>query len=65
MTLDVLTHARRGVNREVGRAMRAGLEAVIQHLDIGVHRSGLYREDGVHLSELGMGLFLRDLQGGL
>ena len=32
--------------------MRAGLGAMIQYPDIGVHWCGLYREDGVHLSEL-------------
>ena len=45
--------------------MRAGLGLVISHPEIVSHRPELYRNDGVHLSELGMGLFLKDLQGGL
>ena len=60
-----IDRARRGVNHKVSRAMRADLGAVIRHLDIGVHQRGLCREDKVHLLELGMDLFLRDLRAGL
>ena len=45
--------------------MRSGLGSVIQHPDIKSHRPELYTRDGIHLSELGMGLFLEDLQGAL
>ena len=53
------------MNREVSRTMRAGLRSVIRHPDIRVHQPELYRSDRVHLSDVGIGLFLKDLQGGL
>ena len=57
--------ARCCVNREVSQAMRAKHGSVIRPPDIRGHQQELYRSDGVHLSDMGMGLFLRDLYGGL
>ena len=39
--------------------------SVILYPDIRVSCPELYREDGLHLSDLGLDLFLPDLQGGL
>ena len=60
-----IDHSRQGVNWEIGRAVRSGLDAVIQHPDITIHQLKTFRVDGVHMSDLGMDIFLRDLQGGL
>ena len=58
--------AHMGVNREVSRAIRAkeGV-SIILYPDIRVSCPELYREDRVQLSDLGLDLFLHDLQGGL
>ena len=55
--------ARCSVNCEVGRAIRTSLGSVVRHLDIRVWQSKLYRDDGGHLSDIGLDLFLQDLQG--
>ena len=60
-----LNWARRKVNREVCRAMHQGLGSVIGHLDIRLEMPGLYRGDGICLSDQGMEIFLTDLQWGL
>lgn len=54
--------ARRGVNREVGRPMRKGLGTIIEHPQLRMEWPELYRLDGVHLSEVGLNLFLEDIQ---
>lgn len=61
----LIDRARRGVNREVGRAMRSGLGAVICHRQLRVDRPEFYRSDGVHLSDAGNAVFLENIQRGL
>lgn len=61
----VIDRSRRGVNREVSRAMRSGLGSVIDHPHLRAERVELYRDDGVHLSPCGLDLFLEDIQRGL
>ena len=60
-----IDRAQRDVNREVCRAMRAWLGSVISHPEIVSCWPQLYRSDGIHLSKLDLGLFLKDLEGGL
>ena len=55
----------RKVNKEVCRAMVKGLGSVIGHPEIRLDQPELYRGDGVHLSEAGLEIFLRDLCRGL
>ncbi|XP_053159346.1 uncharacterized protein LOC128347973 isoform X2 [Hemicordylus capensis] len=57
--------ARKKVNKAVGRAITALGGTIIQHPDIRVQDATLYRGDGVHLSDQGNEVFLRDLQRGL
>ena len=57
--------AHRQVNREVCHAVCKGLGTVIGHLDIHLDQLELFRSNGVHLLDLGMDLFLQDLQRGL
>ena len=45
--------------------MCKGFGFVIGHPDIRLDRPKLFRIHGVHLSDLGLELFLRDLQRGL
>ena len=49
-----IDRAWRGVNREVCRAMQAGLGSVIRHPDIRVCQPELYRSDRLHLSNTGL-----------
>ena len=56
---------RRSVHREVYRAVCHGLRSVIGHQEICGDRPELFRHDGVHLSERGLDIFLKDIQGGL
>ncbi|KAJ7324885.1 hypothetical protein JRQ81_017905 [Phrynocephalus forsythii] len=60
-----LNRSRRGVNQEVCRAVSREFGAVVGHPEFGVRRTELYRPNGVHLSDAGMELFLRDIQRGL
>ncbi|KAJ7327114.1 hypothetical protein JRQ81_016873 [Phrynocephalus forsythii] len=57
--------ARKGVNKEVARAFRNSLCSVTQQPEIRFSHPELNRQDGVHLSDLGLEIFLRDLQGSL
>lgn len=52
-------------NRETKRAWNAGLGQFLLHSEIGLDKPELYRDDGVHLSEKGLDVFLQDLQQGL
>ena len=63
--LRLIDKARKGVNKEVGRAIRQDLVPVISHLNIRVSMPELYRPDRVHLFDRGLDVFLEDLQGGL
>ena len=53
------------MNHEVSRVVLAGLGSVVVHPDIRVEHLELYRNDGVHLLEAGLHIFLRDLHRGL
>ncbi|XP_020644458.3 uncharacterized protein LOC110076555 [Pogona vitticeps] len=57
--------ARRRVNREVCRFVCSGLGSVIGHQRIQMNKSEFFRKDGVHLSDLGLDVFLEDIKGGL
>ena len=55
----------KGINRQFSRAVWRGLRSVVIHPHFKVSHPELYREDGVHLSDQGLDIFLEDLQGGL
>lgn len=57
--------ARRKANRELKKALQAGLGVFLPHPGIQVTSRDLYRDDGVHLSDKGNDLFLQDLRQGL
>ena len=57
--------ARRRVNREVCRAVCDDLGLVIGYQEIHADRPELFRQDGVHLSDRGLEIFLADIKGGL
>ena len=57
--------ARRKLNREVCRAKGEGLESVIGHPEIQANRPELFRHNGVHLSDMGLEMFLTNIKGGL
>ncbi|KAJ7319852.1 hypothetical protein JRQ81_019363, partial [Phrynocephalus forsythii] len=57
--------ARKGVNREVARVVSSELGSVIWHPEITARRPELFRPDGVHLSDIGLELFLDDFREGL
>ncbi|KAJ7324599.1 hypothetical protein JRQ81_017619 [Phrynocephalus forsythii] len=60
-----LNRSRKGVNQEVCRAVCREFGAVLGHPEFNVRRTELYRPDGVHLTDVGTELFLRDLRRGL
>ncbi|KAJ7320497.1 hypothetical protein JRQ81_020008, partial [Phrynocephalus forsythii] len=62
---QIINRSRRGVNRDVCKAMVQRLGIVVGHPRICAARAELYRGDGVHLSDQGMELFLSDLKRGL
>jgi lysophospholipase L1-like esterase len=57
--------ARKRVNAAVGQIVIAAGGKVLHNPDIDFTTPGLYRTDGVHLSDIGNDIFLNDLQGGL
>ncbi|XP_029449774.1 uncharacterized protein LOC115087134 [Rhinatrema bivittatum] len=54
--------SRRKLNKEVGTWLRAIKGYVIKHDDISLSCSGMYRPDGVHLSDVGVDIFILALQ---
>ncbi|XP_072849321.2 uncharacterized protein LOC140705452 [Pogona vitticeps] len=65
-SISKINKARRQVNREVCRGISYnGLGSVINHHRIQISKLEYFREDGVHLSEAGLDVFLDDLRGGL
>ncbi|XP_078236604.1 uncharacterized protein LOC144584403 [Pogona vitticeps] len=66
INVDRVNNARRLVNKEVCRSVcKRGLGSVIGHHRILTSKLEYFREDGVHLSEAGLDIFLDDLRGGL
>ncbi|XP_042315071.1 uncharacterized protein LOC121926287 isoform X1 [Sceloporus undulatus] len=61
----ILNRARRWVNNKIHNAMNGGLGFYLAHDDIMLLRPELYRADGIHPSEVGNQIFLRDLQAGV
>lgn len=57
--------ARKRVNAYLGRVIMELGGAAIHHPSIGFEEPALYRGDGVHLSPMGYGRFLSELQQGL
>uniref|UniRef100_A0ABM5GIN4 Uncharacterized protein isoform X2 n=1 Tax=Pogona vitticeps TaxID=103695 RepID=A0ABM5GIN4_9SAUR len=56
----------RRVNKEICRGVsNRGLGSVIHHHRLQISNSEYFRDDGVHLSEAGLDIFLEDLRGGL
>lgn len=45
--------------------MKVGLESVVRYPGIRLEQPMLLRPDDVHLLDMGLGVFLQDLQGGL
>ena len=64
--MDKVNKARRQVNKEICRGVsKGGLGSVINHRRIQISKVDYFREDGVHLSEAGLDIFLDDIRGGL
>lgn len=59
---DALEKAQRSANREIRLAFELGLGIYLPHPDIKFRFKDLYREDGVHLFEKGVDMFLKGLQ---
>ena len=62
--VQCINTARRCVNREVCRAEHNGLGSVIGYPEFQVNRPELFQRDGVHLSDMGLEIFLKNLYGG-
>lgn len=60
-----MNKVRRNANHEIGRALGRVLGTYLPHPGIGLCHPDLYRGDGVHLLEIGLDMFLRDIQQGL
>ncbi|XP_061463786.1 uncharacterized protein LOC133389964 [Rhineura floridana] len=60
-----MDRARKKVNRQIQRALRDLGGSVIHHPEVGHNKLELFRPDGVHLTDKGNDIFLRDLQKGL
>ena len=56
-----LNRVRRKINREVCKSVTNGLGSLIRYPEIPLDQPELYRGDGVHLTEAGLDIFLRDL----
>lgn len=61
----IMKNAKKNANREIGRAKCGGLGQFLPHPELCIDTPELYLSEGVHLSELGLDIFLRDLQQGL
>ncbi|OCT78336.1 hypothetical protein XELAEV_18029445mg [Xenopus laevis] len=62
---DAISKDRVKVNREVGKfAVRTGGLA-LRHMELEEKEISVYREDGVHLNEIGLDIFNMSLQDGL
>ena len=62
--VDKVNKARRQVNKEICRGVsKGGLGSVINHCRIQISNVDYFREDGVHLSEAGLDIFLDDIRG--
>lgn len=61
----VMERARKKVNAEIFNDLLRHGDFSIQHQAIGLSRRELYRQDGIHLSDIGNDIFLGDLQKGL
>ncbi|KAJ7344908.1 hypothetical protein JRQ81_000858, partial [Phrynocephalus forsythii] len=62
---QLMNKVHREINRDVCRAMVHGLGTVVGHPRIPAASAELYRDNGVHLSDRGMEIFLTDLKRGL
>ncbi|XP_054843130.1 uncharacterized protein LOC129334818 [Eublepharis macularius] len=62
---QAIERARMKANRAIQKALEGGLGVYLPHPRIRAEVPGLYRGDGVHLSELGNQIFLDDLRQGL
>ncbi|XP_070590268.1 zinc finger protein 318-like isoform X2 [Erythrolamprus reginae] len=58
----LIDKARRRVNKMVGKVVLELGGQIIQHPDIHITKEGLYRDDGVRLTDEGNNIFLSDLQ---
>ncbi|XP_067648936.1 uncharacterized protein [Haliotis asinina] len=56
---------RRRFNRFGGKGVADGGGCHIKHDEISIEDQNLFRDDGVHLSDIGNDIFLNSLQGGL
>lgn len=65
MCPDVIDKARKNANREIRLALEQSKGHNLPHPDSPAERAELYREDRVHLLEVGMDNFLSELQQGL
>ena len=64
--MDKVNKARRQVNKEICRGVsKGGLGSVVSHHRIHISNVEYFHEDGVHLSEAGLDIFLDDVRGGL
>ncbi|XP_053561818.1 collagen alpha-1(I) chain-like [Bombina bombina] len=64
-TPRIAYRVRKKVNRELGRAVIEVGGFVVRHELISADKKGLYRPDGVHLSDEGLAIFLVDLKTAL
>lgn len=60
-----MDRALKKANREIRKSLREGMDGFIPHPGLQADLPDLYRQDGVHLSDLGNNIFLQDLQQGL
>lgn len=65
MKTCVMNKTCKNASCEIRRALERSLGQFLLHSEIRVDRPELYRDDGVHLSEVGLDIFLQDLQQGL
>lgn len=58
----VMNEARKRANREIRIVLEHAWDIYLPHPAIRAERDQLYRADGVHLSDVGLDIFLADLQ---